>query len=381
MAALRTDILIVGGGLAGCAVAYFLARHGADVTLVERHDINSLASGSNAGSLHAQIPHEPFLEQGEGWARQFAPVVPLLVESIALWKGLSGELEVDLEVSISGGLLVAETEAEMRDIRRKCAIERACGLDIRLVGRQELGSIAPYLARHVVGAAFCPLEGRANPLIAAPAFASKARSMGARILCRRALLELETAAAGFVATTDNGRIEAQRVVNCAGADAGTIAAQVGATFAIEGFPIQVNVTEPVAPLVDHLVYAAGDRLTLKQSHHGSLLIGGGWPARLDAATGRLQVDPESVVGNLRVALRLVPDLGGVQLLRTWPAIVNGTPDWRPILGEVPRVRGFFMCVVPWLGFTGGPAAARLVADQLLGRKPPAAYAPLFLSFR
>ena len=71
----------------------------------------------------------------------------------------------------------------------------------------------------------------------------------------------------------------------------------------------------------------------------------------------LQVDPASVVGNLRVAVRLVPELGGVQLLRTWPAIVNGTPDWRPILGEVPRVRGFHMCVVPWLGFTGGPAAA------------------------
>jgi sarcosine oxidase, subunit beta len=60
-------------------------------------------------------------------------------------------------------------------------------------------------------------------------------------------------------------------------------------------------------------------------------------------------------------------------------MVNGTPDWRPILGETHQVPGFFMCVVPWLGFTGGPAAARLVADQILGRKPPAAYAPLFLS--
>ena len=91
----RFNILVVGGGIAGCAIAYFLSRQGAEVTLVEQHDINSLASGSNAGSLHAQIPREPFLLEGEGWARRFAPVVPLLVESIALWKALSAELGVD----------------------------------------------------------------------------------------------------------------------------------------------------------------------------------------------------------------------------------------------------------------------------------------------
>jgi sarcosine oxidase, subunit beta len=378
MAALRTDILVVGGGIAGSAIAYFLSRQGAEVTLVEQHDINSLASGSNAGSLHAQIPHEPFLLEGEGWARRFAPVVPLLVESIALWKALSAELGVDLEVTTPGGLLVAETAAEMNDIRRKSAIERASGLDVHLLGRQELESIAPYLTRNVAGAAFCPLEGKANPLVATPALAARARAMGARMLSRTTLVKLETGPQGFVATTDKGRIEARRVVNCAGAEAGRLAAQIGLDFAIDGFPIQVSVTEPVAPLIDHLVYAAGDRLTLKQSHHGGFLIGGGWPARLDETTGRLQVDPKSLAGNLRVALRLVPDLAGVQLLRTWPAIVNGTADWLPILGETSSVRGFFMCVVPWLGFTGGPAAARLVADQILGRKPPAGLASLLL---
>src|SRR5215475_2369792 len=118
MPAMHSDILIVGGGLAGSAAAYYLAREGAEVLVIERYDLNTQASGSNAGSLHAQIPHEPFLLEGEGWARRFAPVVPLLVESIALWKALSEELDVDLEVSTPGGLLVAETGGEMRDIRR-----------------------------------------------------------------------------------------------------------------------------------------------------------------------------------------------------------------------------------------------------------------------
>jgi glycine/D-amino acid oxidase-like deaminating enzyme len=359
-------------------MAYFLCREGRAVTLIERHDINSLASGSNAGSLHAQIPFEPFLTEGEGWARQFAPVVNFLRDSIGMWKSLPEELGVDLEVSTAGGLLVAETDGELANIRRKLAIERSSGLEIHLVGRKELAAFAPYLTRNVVGGAFCPIEGRANPLLAAPAFARRSQAMGARILCRTELLKLETTSQGFTALTDKGPITAGRLVNCAGAEAGAIARQLGLAFAIEGHAIQVNVTEPVEPLIDGLIYAAGDRLTLKQSHHGSFLIGGGWPARRDGCTGRLQVDPASVVGNLRVAVRLVPDLAGVQLLRTWPAIVNGTQDWLPILGEVPRVPGFHMCVVPWLGFTGGPAAARLVADQIIGRQPPAGWAPLLI---
>ncbi len=105
------DILVVGGGLAGCATAYYLAKAGAEVLVVERDDINMHASGSNAGSIHAQIPHLPFVEEGDDWARTFAPTIPLLLASIDIWKGLSAELGSDLEVATPGGLLVAETEA------------------------------------------------------------------------------------------------------------------------------------------------------------------------------------------------------------------------------------------------------------------------------
>ena len=66
-----SDVIVIGGGLTGCATAYYLAADGVSVTLVERSDLNTLASGSNAGSLHAQIPHDPFVNKGEGWARDF----------------------------------------------------------------------------------------------------------------------------------------------------------------------------------------------------------------------------------------------------------------------------------------------------------------------
>ncbi len=366
---MRTDVLIVGGGLAGCATAYYLAREGVDVTLIERHDLNTQASGCNAGSLHAQIPHEPFILKGEEWARIFAPTIPLMRDSIELWGRLGEELGRDLEVSITGGILVAETDRQMRDIERKAAIERAHGLTIEILSRAALRALAPYVSERMVGGAFCPTEGKANPLQATPAFAAAAERHGARILRLTELKALGAEAAGYAAQTDDDIIHARRIVNCAGADAGHVSAMLGLDLPIEGHPIQVNVTEPVAPFLGHLLYFAGEKLTLKQARNGSLLIGGGWPARRSAVEGRLAVDLGSVRSNLNVAQTVVPRIGSVRLLRTWPAIVSGTEDWKPILGEVPKLPGFFMNMVPWMGFTAGPIAALTVAELVLGRTP------------
>jgi sarcosine oxidase, subunit beta len=375
---MRADILVVGGGLAGTAIAYHLVRGGADVLLIERTEVNALASGANSGSIHAQIPLEPFLEQGEAWTRGFAPTIPLMKASIGLWSGLEAELGADLELALPGGLMVAEDDRQLRDLERKAAVERAQGLAVEILTAADLRRMAPYLAPDLIGAAFCPIEGKANPQKVAPAFARAAARLEARLRCGVELRGLRSEGAGFLAATSDGPILAGRVVNCAGAEAGAVAAMVGLYLPLRGFPIQVNVTEPVAPLVGHLVYSAGARLTLKQARSGALLIGGGWPARLDPGTGRPMVDPDSVRANLRAAIRVVPALRQAQLLRTWPAIVNGTDDWRPILGEVPKVPGFYLSLFPWLGFSAGPIAAQAVAAVILGREPEvniAAFAP------
>jgi glycine/D-amino acid oxidase-like deaminating enzyme len=144
---------------------------------------------------------------------------------------------------------------------------------------------------------------------------------------------------------------------------------LGIDMPVEGHPIQVCVTEPTRPLVPHLVYSAGEKLTLKQTRFGSLLIGGGWPSR-PGRSGRPMTDPDSLAANLAVAVDVVPALAGVSIVRSWAAIVNGTADWKPILGAVPRVPGFFINFVPWMGFTAGPAAARIVASQVQGKPPP-----------
>jgi glycine/D-amino acid oxidase-like deaminating enzyme len=363
-----TDVLVVGGGIAGCAIAWTLAREGVEVTLIEGRAIGAGASGANAGSLHAQIAHEPFLTKGEGWARDYAPTLGLLAASIALWRSWPEALATDLDLAMPGGLLVAETESQLADIARKAAIEREAGVEVELLDTAGIRRVAPYVSSRVIGGLFCPGEGKANPLVTTPALARAASAAGARLRAPCGLRRLSLGPGGFRAETTEGPVVARRVVNAAGADAARVSAMLGLDLPIEAHPIQVNVTEPAAPLIRHLVYHAVERLSLKQARNGGVLIGGGWPSRL-RADGRLVPDARSIAENIAVAIAAVPAIADLRLLRTWPAIVNGTDDWRPILGEAPGIPGLFHAIFPWMGFTGAPITARITADLLLGRNP------------
>ncbi len=261
---------------------------------------------------------------------------------------------------------MAETEAQLRDIERKVRIEREQGLDVELLDAGDLQRIAPYVSERMVGGELCRGEGKANPLLAAPAFARAAELAGARLLVHTELKSLERDSDGFMARTSAGPIAARRVVSCGGVDAGQVTRLLGVELPVEGHPIQVSVTEPVAPLVKHLVYFAGDMLTLKQARVGSLLIGGGWPARLANGGGPV-VDPDSLRSNLAIAQTVVPALAEARLLRAWAGFVNGVEDWLPIIGEIEPVPGLFVGVFPWMGFTAGPLIGHVLADLVLGR--------------
>jgi len=366
------DVIVIGGGIAGCTTAFYLAADGVDVTLLEQYELNTLASGANAGSLHAQIQTEPFVELGESWARDYSPVLRFYEESIALWREAGTVLGVDLEVDQGGGLLVAANDTQMRVIESKMKLERAAGLEVELLAAQDLRDKAPYISERMIGAVFYPSEGKANPLVAAPAFAAAAESLGAKIFQACEVLAIGRGEAGYQVETSKGVFTAPRLINAAGVGAGRIAAMVGVEIEVQSFPIQLGVTEPIAPLIGHLVYSAGKMLTLKQTKSGSVLIGGGWPAKLDKHH-RAQVSRESLFGNLGVALKVVPELASASIVRTWVGQVNGNKSWRPMIGEMPGVPGFFVNYVPWMGFTGGPVGGRIIASLAQGREPPVGF--------
>jgi glycine/D-amino acid oxidase-like deaminating enzyme len=363
---LQPDVIIIGGGIAGAATALYLARDGVAVRLIEAGVIGGAASGANAGSLHAQIPHDPFQRLGADWARGFQPAVRLFIASLAMWRNLEADLGVDLEIGFGGGVLIAANDREMAEIAAKAATERAAGLDVELLDRAAIRARAPYLADSCIGGAFCASEGKANPLLVAPALAAAARAAGVEIVTGAGPVQISASGTGYAVAAGAATHHARRLVIAAGAQTGVLAAQLQAPLAIEAFPIQVSVTEPTDAFVPHLVYCAGAKLTLKQSRHGSLLIGGGWDARLDSR-GRPMVDPVNLAANMQVAASVVPRVKALQLVRSWAAFVNGTADWLPILGELPGSPGVFVNYVPWMGFTGGPAGARIVADLVQGR--------------
>ena len=368
-----TDVLVIGGGISGCSLAYFLAKEGVEIILLEKSGLNSQASGANSGSIHGQIPHDVFLEKGEDWALGFGPTLGFMAESVTLWKAMEEMLGADLEFRLTGGLLVAGSDGEMQEVRRKIGIERKFGIQVEVLDKKDLQQIAPYISESMVGGAFYPEEGKANPLLVTPAFANQAERYGVKIIRQTEVESIAIEGRGFTANTTKGAITCRRIGNCAGADAARIGAMVGLKLAVRGHPIQVSVTEPIAPVVEHLVYSASDRLTLKQTRHGSCIIGGGWPSGIDPVTGRLKVESDSMMRNLQIAIQTVPRLRHAQLVRTWPAVVNGTENWRPILGEASNVKGFVMNIFPWMGFTAGPASSRVIADLMLGRRPSTAF--------
>jgi glycine/D-amino acid oxidase-like deaminating enzyme len=364
-----TDVIVIGGGVTGCAASWYLAGEGVDVVLVEAGELNAQASGSNAGSLHAQIPADTFLELGEAWAADFAPTLRLLRRSIELWVDADRTLDGALEVRIGGGLMLASNSQQMRLIERKAAHEAAAGTPIELLDATELRRRAPYLSPGLVGAGFCPVEGKASPLVAAPAFARAAQGAGARILRRHPVQDIAAGRDGYRLQTPQAEIVAKRLVVAAGAGTSALRGLPGLEgLTIESAPIQVSVTEPMAAFIGPLLYYARAPLTMKQTAAGTVVIGGGWPARYDAR-GRPIPDADSLGQNLALALEVIPALAKVTLMRTWAATVNGTPDWKPIIGELPGAPGAFLAYVPWMGFTGSLAAARIVASQVQGKNP------------
>ena len=362
----QAQILVIGGGVLGCSLACFLARDGADVLVVDRDDLNLQASGANAGSLHVQLLSFDFGAKAQAGGGPAAATLPLAPLSVQLWQQLQQETGEDLELQITGGLMVADSEQGLRFLEAKAALERSRGIDAEVIDAADLRRLAPALSDSLLGAEWCPMEGKINPLRATYAVAALAARHGARFLrgCDVQHIERQTGSQpGFIVQTSRGRIRAGRVVNAAGAWAGTVGAMLGVKVPVSGAPLQMIVTEAAPPLVKHLVAHADRHLSLKQAASGGLLIGGGWTAAFNEALRMNAAERNSIEGNLWVAQRVLPALAGLHVLRCW-AGMNVNIDGAPIVGEVPGVPGFFNAVTS-NGYTLAPIVARIVTDLML----------------
>jgi glycine/D-amino acid oxidase-like deaminating enzyme len=375
-----TDVLVVGGGLTGAALAYFLAGEGVEVVVVERGELNREASGTNAGSFHFQIAiHHLTSFETSGSRGRLLDEVRLLREAAALWETLERELDGPLDVHVTGGLMIGETDGQFRLLAEKHEIELEAGLETHLLGPAELRDFAPYLADDLTGATYCPGEGHANPLLAVPLFVRRAAERGAVVRTHAAVERIErqetAGAPGFLVSTSAGTIAAHRIVNAAGAWANDVAAPLGLRHGYRVDGLHVNVTEPRPRLVEPMVQHIGRRLTLKQSANNTFIIGGGWPARPEEPPRRYSNRWESAAGNTAVAVRVLPALAGVRVVRTWTGVMPFTDDLSPVVGESTAVPGYHVCLAT-TGFTLMPLLARMLAEHMAAGTPlPPSFSP------
>ncbi|GAA1640076.1 NAD(P)/FAD-dependent oxidoreductase [Catellatospora bangladeshensis] len=366
------DTAVVGGGLLGCAVAWHLARAGTRVLLVEKDQLNRHASGQNAGSLHFQLEYR-MVEHGDDAAREAARALPLHLDAMRAWAGLEAALGEPCGVAQRGGLMLAETPAEVAALDRKAALEREHGLDVDVLEGARLRDLAPYLAESVRAAAHLPGEGKANPRLVTPAFARAATRHGAELRTGHRVTALHRDGGRWHLHAEGRADTADTVVLAAGVWTTELAAMADTRLPVFPVGLTMSATARTAPLLPHLIQHVGRRLSMKQTPEGNILLGGGWPAKLVTRQGRIDLDHnpelryESLTGNADAA-RVVPAVMHLPVIRSWSGMTTLTPDQLPLLGAVPRRPGLYVAT-GGSAFTLGPTYARLLAATLLGAQP------------
>lgn len=365
-----TDVLVIGGGLVGCATAYYLSKKGAQVILAEKGQLNRQASGQNAGSLHFQLEFR-MVHFWKELEQEMSELIPMSIASEKVWRNLEEELGADMEVVQHGGFMVAETEEELHLLKKKYELEKKWNLNTTLLTGDEARAIAPYLSKSIKGAAFCPDEGHANPRHVTPQFAKRATKYGATILTESEVTNISRKNDHWMIQINGKKTyEAAHVVLAAGAWIENMARMIGLHIPMFPVPLTMNVTEPTTPFIQHMVQHVGKRITLKQVRDGNVLIGGGWSSNFVKTNGMLDFDkspminPEAIQGNCKIAKELVPDVGHLRIIRSWPGVTGITADQLPILGEFPDKKGIWIAG-GGSGFTFGPLYGSILADLIM----------------
>ncbi len=370
-------VVVIGAGIIGTCIAYYLAKEGIDVVLVERGQPNGEASGGNAGSLHVQLLSYDFGDRAQAGGMPAAQALPLHRDSAEIWPNLAADLGHDMEIAITGGLMIVEDETRLAHLQRKTELERSMGIDAHVISASELRDLASYVSENLAGAAWCPSEGKINPMLATPGVLDGALKAGVRLVKEAPVWKIEREGNAYRVHTARGIFRAGKVVNAAGCWASQVAAMVGLDLPTRANPIQLIVTEPAPPMIDRLLAHADRHLTLKQVRNGNLIIGGGWRADLDPSSHRPKVLRDSFEGNLWVALKVLPTLRSVHAIRSWAAM-NVAIDGAPIIGEAPGYPGFFNAVTV-NGVTLGPVVGQLTASMIRTGAADNGLAPFSLS--
>ena len=363
-------IVIVGGGIIGCSVAYHLAKLGEkNVVLLERAKLTSGSTWHAAGLV--------------GQLRTSANVTQLLKYSVELYDKLEEETGLATGWKCNGGLRLACNAERMTEIKRQATTAHSFGLEMHLLSAKEAQHLWPIMdVSDVVGAAFLPTDGQANPADIAQALAKGARMGGVQIIedCPVTQIEKHNSRVTGVITAQ-GRIEAEIVVNCAGQWAREIGKLAGVNVPLVSIQHQYVVTEPIAGVTRNLpTLRDPDRLTYYKEEVGGLVIGGYEPNPIPWAERGIPDGFEFQLLNenwdhfepiMELAIGRVPALqtAGIKQMINGPE--SFTPDGNFILGEAPELKNFYVGAgFNAFGIASAGGAGRALAEWIAAGEAP-----------
>lgn len=353
----NAEIIIIGGGIIGCATAYYLAKNGVkDVIVLEGSDFMGNGGSSRNG----------------GGVRQSGRDVrelPLVMYGIKnLWPHLSEELEVDCEYHQDGNLRLGKTEAHKATLTKLADNARGVGLDVRMIDGDEVRQINPYLSHEVTCASWCPTDGHANPLTTTLGFYKMARQLGVRFITGEPVVSL-----GMVrgkirkVVTLNNTYEGEKVLVAAGLDSRPILTSVGIDIPMTNSLLEALVTEADPHMFDQMLGTAEADFYGHQTKHGSFVFGG------SSGLERYNKDNGTPVTNSKTApcicrgiMKYFPDLAKAKIVRTWAGWMDASSDGVPSLGKVDEVPGLYVaCAFNGHGFGIAPAAGEQLAKLMI----------------
>ncbi len=350
----RADVVVVGGGIMGLALAYELTRRGVrDVVVLERGFLNAGASGRNGGGVRAQ------------WSTP--TMIRLTRRSLAICDRFAVDMGVNVWFRRGGYLFLATEPAQVARIERYAALQRREGLRTRVIDAAEALRIVPQLdASRVLAASWNPDDGVVFPWPFLWGYAARAEALGARVRTFTRVLGFEVSDRRISAvTTDRGRIACDTVVVAAGAWSKEVAALAGVALPNRPVRHEILVTEPLKAWLDPLVSLLGTGLYFSQSLRGEIVGGMGDPAEREGLS--MGSTLRFLARFSRAAVGLVPALAGVKVVRQWAGCYDVTPDNGPVLGPAGYDNFLQLSGFVGHGFMTAPAVAELYADWIAGR--------------
>lgn len=345
------DVVIVGGGVMGCSLAYQLSLRGVDVLLLERDTVGSGSTARNAGGVRQQFSAEVN--------------VRMQMLAVRMLKNFEEEIGVPADFRQNGYLFLLTRPAEVAEFRAQMEMWHRVGLtEATWLTATEARELVPALCvDDVLGCTFCPSDGIASPDAICMGYAAAARRRGARLREGVPVTGINVRG-GRVTTviTAAGEVATGAVFNCAGPWAGLVGTMAGVDIPVEPHRRHIFLTGPfsevarTAPFTidfsaSFYFHPEGDGLLMGRGEHG------------DLPTFATDVDPDFAEKVMEAALHRVPSLGDASIRTSWAGLYEVTPDHQAILGPVEGVEGLWCaCGFSGHGLMQAPPAAFLLAQ-------------------